>query len=243
VEEPVSKPRRHWQKILLREWRHCKDKDYARELFALISPEPVAWWAMALGHLAFGAFYGLLGGLEVGLVACQCVGELAQWHAWLLTQQTGTAIMPFLVKGIGIGGGVGLVLWLLAARRPTWGRLLHQLNGLLLGLLLGLLGVTVGGLRGVVVGVMGAMPNPDHVYARRFVFFWWRRRPLAAEVEAALRAVASTGPWVELLHRLDTLQGERPTLWIALLSDSNWGGRGGAGGAVPRPPRAGGARE
>lgn len=63
AEKPMNENRRHWQKILWREWRHCEDQGYARALFALISPEPIAWWAPVLAYMLVGALYGSLGGV------------------------------------------------------------------------------------------------------------------------------------------------------------------------------------
>jgi hypothetical protein len=93
-------------------------------------------------------------------------------------------------------------------------------GGLIGWLSVGVIGALFGGLSALSTVLIGKL---FAVLIRRLLPFVTRSRPLAAEVEVALRAVAS-GSWIELLHRLDTLQGERqdPTPWIAQLSDGNW---------------------
>lgn len=199
-----------WQRIIWREWRHCPDPEYGRQLFELVADTP-AGWAARLSLIGLD----MLTGASVALILGFTLSS-----SWEVLRQ-------FMWAGTLVGGVFGYLAgrdlswrnWLrrLVANTPTtdWPRFIG--SALLLGFTGGLIFGPLFwmGLAGLFWGIGGLLPwlnrgvvstNPDSPEERRWWFWWWRR-PWLPEVEAALAQAcqaspAGCGPWKPLLERL-----------------------------------------
>jgi RNase P subunit RPR2 len=106
---------RKWRCIIWREWRNCQDQEYAEHLFDLVADEP-AGSGSAIAMALLGAFYGILGGLLVGLIA-------ANWDVWnrpIMWRLLSPALPSFVWRGGAIGSAGGLVAGVIGGRRLSW---------------------------------------------------------------------------------------------------------------------------
>ncbi len=204
----MNRPIKNWQNVIWREWRHCDDEEYAHELFELVADEPAGWNAAVALVLIGALYFGLMGGLLTGILATNW-DVLDSPEKWRLVW---TEILPFVWKGMGIGGAAaGLLAWVWAGRRLAWRAWLACLTPQvrradLVGGLVGGLGVGLSvGLGGLGVG----LESLRYVHEYRSWWLWWRARPRALDVEAALRHAASVGIAERFAPLLPRLDGER----------------------------------
>jgi len=180
----------NWQNVIWREWRNCRDKAYARDLFELVADVPVGWGtkiAVILLNMIAGVIVGLLigffftsewailrqivwaGGL-VGLVRGFLLGRRLSWRAWLNRLAFN---LPSSDPSPGLGALFGLSL----------------LGGLVFGpfawlVLIGLFWV----LGGLIQWLNQDQAGGIDPFEYQAWYIWWRARPTPAELETALEA-------------------------------------------------------
>lgn len=182
---------RKWQHIIWREWRYCSNKGYAAHLFELVADGPVGWGAkitlILLNMLAGMAVALLLGfvvssdwlilrqfvwaGSVVGGIRGYLVGRELSWRTWL-------ARLSFNLPAPNPRHGVGAALGLLLAGGLVFGPFFWVV-------LAGLFWV-LGGLIKRLNRGQDAKENPFEYQAW---YFWWRKRPQAAELNTALENI------------------------------------------------------
>jgi RNase P subunit RPR2 len=109
-----SLPRR-WQNVIWREWRNCEDEEYAKHLFDLVADEPAGWWASATIAL-LGTYYGVIGGLLVGLIATNWEVR-SRPEMWRLMWPT---LQGFVFKVGPVGSIMGLLIRAMQERQLSW---------------------------------------------------------------------------------------------------------------------------
>ncbi len=206
----------NWQKIIWREWRNCQDKMRARNLFELVADAPVGLGTKATA-IFFNTIVGMTGGLAFGFIFT------SEW-----------AVLRHLVWA---GGIVGLARGFGVSRRLSWRAWLKRLSFNLpttnpssgLGAILGL--SLMGGLVFgpvvwlVLAGLFWSMGGliqwlnrgPDSSidpFDYQAWYFWWPKRPNAAELEAALEQLFHSNPaaqevWSHPLQILEEKQKPR----------------------------------
>ncbi|MCS7305547.1 MAG: hypothetical protein NZ602_10630 [Thermoguttaceae bacterium] len=130
----------HDQKIIIREWRHCQEDDYAVALLELVACEPLGLRALS-PLLVGGAGYGGMAGLWIGLILTNYPLPTPQWEFhWI-------PLAVFIALGMLLGCGISWGVWMIWGRLLSWQKglsvLLEDLqptqlfSGLLTGLLVG----------------------------------------------------------------------------------------------------------
>jgi|GEM_PF-2219303 len=231
----MQKSSQNWQQIIWREWRHCLDAEYGKQLFELVADEPVGWSvqvSLTLFTLVSGTTIGVLIGFPLTLDA--------------------TLLQQFAIVGGVIGAARGFIVsrhlswrdWLirLESNTPTTspGRLFWST------VLLGLCGFMLFGpvFWLVIAGLFWALGdlitwlnrsidkrrnyNPED----RKWWFWWRDRPhlfdLEIAIQRACQASATThNIWTDLLSRLKASQQQpkSPDDLITALLNPDWAER------------------
>lgn len=228
----MRNPAQNWQQIIWREWRHCLDPEYGKQLFELVADEPVGWSAklsLTLFTLISGTAIGVLIGVPLTLDA---------------------AILQQLAI---VGGIIGAARGFIASRRLSWRDWLIRLEsntpttspGRLFWsmVLLGFCGFMVFGplFWLVIAGLFWALGdlitwlnrsiNEKHDYnpEDRKWWFWWRDRPHLFDLEVAIRQACRASPsgrniWADPLHRLKERQQQpaSPDELITALLSTDW---------------------
>lgn len=188
-----SQPQK-WQNIIWREWRNCRNQQYAAQLFELVADSRVGW-GTRLSYVLLDGIVGLIIGLLIG---------------FLITTDWNILRQLMLASGA-VGAGRGF----LAAQRLSWREWLTRLafglptetpnrGMILIGLLLLAAGVIFGPVLWLlVIGLFWGMSGlikwmtkgllAANAFTYSTWYFWWRRRPSLEEVETALLWAAQVG--------------------------------------------------
>jgi len=221
-----------WQQIIWREWRHCLDIEYGKQLFELVADEPVGWSAklsLTLFTLVSGTAIAVLisvpftldapilqqlaiGGGVIGAVRGFMVSRQLSWRDWLIrlesntpTTSPGRLFLSMVLLGLCGFMVFGPLFWLVIA-------------GLFWAL-------------GDLIAWLNRSIEEKHNYnpEDRKWWFWWRGRPHLFDLEAAIQQACQSSAsareiWTDPLRRLkeERQQPMSPDGLITALLSNDW---------------------